>query len=82
MDTLPVHLYLIDVIKHHVDKFPKDKCTEMLRKNLYADNLVKTSNSSEKLLYIYRKSIGRMSERNFDLRSRSSNFEVLKTQMI
>lgn len=69
------------VIKHHANKYPKDECTEMLKKSFYVDNLVKTSNSPEKLLYLYQESIDRMSAGNFDLRSCNSNCEELKAQM-
>ena len=70
------------VIKHHARKFPQDGCTEMLLRNFYVDNLIKTSNSISELFQLYTEAFDRMQKGNFELRSWNTNCEDLKQQMI
>lgn len=53
---MPSPFILNYAIKHHLNKF-LDEWIEMLKKNFYVDNLVKTSNLFGKLLYLYLESI-------------------------
>ena len=53
------------VLKHHAQRFPTDECTKMIMNDFYVDNLVKTSNSLELLVKMYKESLVRMSEGNF-----------------
>ena len=70
------------IIKHHASLFPNDDCTDMLMNNFFVDNLVKTSNSEEHLTGLYKSSVERMAEGNFNLRSCNTNCKELKEVMI
>lgn len=63
-------------------KFPDDECTDMLKNNFYVDNLVKTCNSPQKLMYLYEESVDRMEEGNFCFRYFNTNCDDLKSRMI
>ena len=54
----------------------------MLLNNFYVDNLIKTANTVEELLYLYNESNKIMSEGNFKLRSWSTNCDILKDKMM
>ena len=61
------------VLKYHAQRFATDECTDMLLNNFYVDNLVKTSNSLEHLVKLYKESQVRMSEGNFSLKYNTNN---------
>lgn len=52
------------VLKRHTQQLPNDECSHMLRNNFYIDNLVKTSNSPQRLLYLYNELVQRMENDN------------------
>ena len=68
------------VIKHHVDKYPQDKCSKLLNSKFYVDNLLITSNSIDELNNLYKDSYDRMQEGGFTLRSWNSNSVELRDQ--
>ena len=70
------------VIQYHASLFPNDECTQMLKNNFFVDNLVKTSNCEEDLMYFYKTSVDRMTKGGFDLRSCNTNSDKVKQQMI
>ena len=70
------------VLKHHANAFPADSCTEMMKNNFYVDNLIKTSNNVEELEYLYKESVQRLQQGNFELRSCNTNLDSLKHKMI
>ena len=70
------------IIKHHARMFPGDNCTDMLKKNFYVDNLIKTGNSVEMLSDLYTTANYRVEKGHFNLRSWNSNCEELKNLMI
>ena len=70
------------IIKKHASLFPDDSCTDMLSKNFFVDNLVKTSDSISDLNYLYKESVDRMALGNFNLRSCNTNNEQLRNTMI
>ena len=70
------------IIQYHASLFPSDECTEILQNNLFVDNLVKTHNSEDKLMYFYQTSVDRMAQGGFDLRSCNTNSSKVKQQMI
>ena len=70
------------VIQYHASLFPNDECTEILKNNFFVDNLVKTHNSEDKLMYFYQTSVERMAKGGFDLRSCNTNSSKVKQQMI
>ena len=61
------------VLKYHAQRFATDECTDMLLNNFYVDNLVKTSNSLEHLVKLYKESQVMMSEGNFSLKYNTNN---------
>ena len=70
------------VLKHHASLYPNDECSWMLKNKFFVDNLVHTSNSAENLIELYKTSVERLSEGNFDLRACNSNCNALKEAMI
>ena len=62
--------------------FPADNCTDRLKKNFFVDNLIKTGNSVEMLSDLYTTANYRMEKGHFNVRSRNTNCEELKTLMI
>ena len=70
------------VLKHHANAFPADPCTEMLKNNFYVDNLIKTSNDAVELENLYKESVQRLQQGNFELRSCNTNLNTLKQKMI
>lgn len=70
------------IIKYHVQKYCVNPCTDMLLTHLYVDNLVKTHNSAETVVSLYREAVEIMQEGNFTLRSCNSNSEVVRTHII
>ena len=70
------------VIQYHASLFPNDECTQMLKNNFFVDNLVKTSDCEEDLMYFYKTSVDRMAKGGFDLRSCNTNSNKVKQQMI
>ena len=62
--------------------FPADNCTDMLKRNFYVDNLIKTGNTVEMLSDLYTTANYRMEKGHFNLRSWNTNCEELKTLMI
>ena len=67
------------IIKHHARTFPADNCTDMLKKNFYVDNLIKSGNSVEMLSDLYTTANYHMEKGHFNLRLRNTNCEELKT---
>ena len=65
------------VIKHHIDKFPNDHCSNMLKTMFYVDNLFLTGNSVAELQSLYKDCFNRMLDGGFELRSWVSNSETL-----
>ena len=70
------------VIQYHASLFPQDECTEMLKNIFFVDNLVKSHNNEDKLMYLYKTSVDRMAQGGFELRSCNTNSEKLKELMI
>ena len=70
------------VLNHHANAFPADPCTEMLKNNFYLDNLIKTSNDAVELENLYKESVQRLQQGNFELRSCNTNLNTLKQKMI
>ena len=66
------------VIKHHIRKYPADKCSEIINHNIYVDNLLFTADDPAELLQMYYECRGRMAEGGFDLRSWATNNSDLK----
>ena len=64
---------LAQVIKKHLEKFPKDDINNILTRNNYVDNLFLTSNSSDELITFSQEAYDRMKAGGFELRSWSSN---------
>jgi len=64
---------LHQVIHFHLSSFPSDRCTDLLKNNMYVDNLFITSNDVGDLLSLYEESCSRMADGGFQLRSWSSN---------
>lgn len=69
------------IIKFHVNRYRDSSCKEMLLNNFYVDNLIKTHNSPEFLLNLYREARDVMAEGSFLLRSCNTNCEVLREEM-
>ena len=55
------------VLQHHINSFPNDECTEMLRAGFFVDNLIKTLNDEDRLIDLYKESISRLAQGNFEL---------------
>ena len=70
------------VIKHIAGLYPDDECSRMMRANFFVDNLVFTSNSTEKLAHLYRECSSRLSDAHFNLQSCNSNCDKLKALML
>ena len=70
------------VIKHHLEKFPDDPCTKILRENFYVDNLYFTGNDVESLQNLYSAALNRMNSGGFQLRSWASNSSELRETFI
>ena len=68
------------VIRHHVSKFPKDLCSDILNNNFYVDNLFYTGCDQQSLIELYRSCYNRMKEGGFDLRGWISNGEIVQGQ--
>ena len=68
------------VVKHHINQYPNDICSQVLHENLYVDNLIYTHDDPNVLLKIYKTSHTRMKEGGFELRSWNSNHSTLKNQ--
>ena len=61
------------VLKHHVKNYPNDVCSQVLNRFLYVDNLIYTHYDREVLKDVYAKSVDRLNEGGFELRSWNSN---------
>ena len=70
------------VLKHHASLYPDDECSWMLKNKFFVDNLVHTSNSAENLVDLYKLSVERLAQGNFDLRACNTNCTILKESMI
>ena len=70
------------VIKHIAGLYPDDDCSSMMRSNFFVDNLAITSNSSEKLIHLYKECSSRLSKVHFNLQSCNTNCNVLRDVMI
>ena len=68
------------VINLHLTKYPQDECTNLLRNNMYVDNLFATSNNPSSLLAMCDTACERMAEGGFELRSWASNSADLANQ--
>lgn len=69
------------VMKTHAEKFPVDKCSQILSSNFYVDNLLFTGNEIEELKNLYRLTYERMAMGGFILRSWNSNCKELRKIM-
>ena len=69
------------VMKHHVENYPQDKCSQILNNNFYVDNLIVTGNDVEELHELYEHCFNRMQEGGFTLRSWNSNSVELRRTM-
>ena len=70
------------VLKHIAGLHPRDECSQMMLDNFFVDNLIVTSNSSEKLANLYRECSARLSEVHFNLQSCNTNSNSLKALML
>ena len=70
------------VIKHIAGLYPDDECSSMMRSNFFVDNLAITSNSTEKLIHLYKECSARLSKVHFNLQSCNTNCDTLKDVMI
>jgi len=61
------------VIRHHLNKFGDDLCSQTIKDGLYVDNLFYTGNDPTVLLSMFRDTYDRMVQGGFQLRSWSSN---------
>ena len=68
---------LHQVIKFHLKNFPDDQCNEILRSNVYVDNVFYTGNDEGELEKLYHQVYERMDKGGFTLRSWSSNSDFL-----
>ena len=68
------------VIRHHVSKYPKDSCSDVLNNHMYVDNLLTTHNNLSDLKQLYKDCYDRMKEGGFELRSWTSNSPDLNLQ--
>jgi len=71
---------LQNVIRYHVSSYPDDRCSRLLKENMYVDNLFFSGNDSEELLKLYEDACNRMAEGGFELRSWSTNCAQLEEQ--
>ena len=69
------------VLQHHINSFPQDDCTEMMRSGFFVDNLIKTLNDEDALIKLYSESVARLAMGNFQLRSCNTNSDKLKAKM-
>ena len=69
------------VMKHHVESYPKDKCSEILGNIFYVDNLIVTGNDMREMKDLYKNCYERMLEGGFILRSWNSNSDELRNLM-
>ena len=70
------------IIKHHMQKYHINPCTDMLLNHFYVNNLVKTYNSADIMVALYKEAVKIMLEGNFTLSSCNSYSGVVRTQMI
>ena len=70
------------VIKYHVDQYPRDSCSQILKNGFYVDNLIFTGNDPDVLKETFLTCRQRMLEGNFELRSWQSNSTELKEEFI
>ena len=70
------------VLRHIAGLYPEDDCTHIMRSCFFVDNLVTTSNSSEKLISLYKECSARLSDVHFNLYSCNTNCHVLRDVMI
>ena len=70
------------LIKFHNAKYPPDECSEILDSNVYVDNLFFTGNEEHMLESMYLKSLYRMKQGGFELRSWASNCTQLTDKFI
>ena len=61
------------VIKHHLKSFPNDMTNAILNNGFYCDNLFYTGNDENKLCFVHKTAMDRMSKGGFHLRSWFSN---------
>ena len=67
------------ILKHHASSYPNDEIVKLLCNNLYVDNFLVTSNDPSFLKQVYYKSMERLREGGFELRSWCSNESSLST---
>jgi len=70
------------VILYHLEKYQNDKCLDILKNNMYVDNLFFTGNDVSALKALYNESLSRMAEGGFQLRSWSTNSPDLKSVFV
>ena len=70
------------VLRHIAGLYPEDDCTNIIRSCFFVDNLVTTSNSSDKLISLYKECSARLNKVKFNLYSCNTNCPVLKDVMI
>ena len=70
------------IIKHHVQKYCINPCTDMLINHFYVDNLDKMPNYADIMVSLYKEAVKIMLEGNFTLWSCNSNSGVVRTPMI
>ena len=69
------------VRKHHVNSYPKDKCSEILGNNFYVDNLIVIGNDMREMKDLYKNCYERMLEDGFILRSWNSKSDEFRNPM-
>ncbi|KAL7630818.1 UNVERIFIED_CONTAM: hypothetical protein RMT77_018969 [Armadillidium vulgare] len=69
------------IMKYHIEKFPDDKCKEILSSNFFVDNLIFTGNNIVELNKLYHQAYNCMYEGGFILRSWTTNCESLRKCM-
>ena len=65
-----------------MQKYCVNSYTDMLLDHIYVDNLVKTHNFTDTMVFLYKEAVKTMLEGNFILRSCNSNNKFVRTQMI
>ena len=61
------------VIKYHIANYPNDECSQILKSNLYVDNLFFTGDNAQHLSALYKECYQRMLEGGFQLKNWASN---------
>jgi len=68
------------IIRHHLKNYPDDDCTDLIKNQMYVDNLFYTGRNVDCLRSTYLEACKRLAEGGFELREWASNCSDLSVQ--